>query len=68
MNVNRATMLTGVITALIAVPTLTVDLRALERPSVPFCLYEDGNPNGKPCLWVDPDTGAMYHVESENYR
>lgn len=68
MTVNKGTVLVGVITAAIAFPTLLVDVRALERPSIPFCLYEDGNPNGKPCLWVDPDTGAMWQVESEGYR
>jgi hypothetical protein len=37
-------------------------------PSLPFCTYEDGNASGQPCMWVDPDTGATYRVESENYR
>lgn len=32
------------------------------------CDHEDGNPDALPCLWRDPDTGAMFYVTSENYR
>lgn len=32
------------------------------------CQYEDGNPDGVPCTWTDPDTGTRYWVSSENYR
>lgn len=32
------------------------------------CEYEDGNTDGMPCNWVDPDTGTVYRVSSENYR
>ncbi|MGV0811749.1 hypothetical protein ABQF34_07270 [Mycolicibacterium boenickei] len=32
------------------------------------CQYEDGNPDGLPCTWTDPDTGTRYWVSSENYR
>jgi hypothetical protein len=35
---------------------------------VPACAYEDGNPDGMPCLWTDPDTSTRYYVTSENYR
>lgn len=35
---------------------------------LPACVHEDGNPNGKPCWWTDPDTGTRYYVTSENYR
>ncbi len=35
---------------------------------IPFCTYEDGNANGKPCMWVDPATGNVFYVTSENYR
>lgn len=31
------------------------------------CLFEDGHPNGKPCLWIDPDTADAYLSLSENY-
>lgn len=36
--------------------------------SAPMCHEEDGNTDGAPCVWVDPDTGTAYHVTSENYR
>lgn len=36
--------------------------------SLPPCRYEDGNVDGRPCLWRDSDTGAVYWVGSDNYR
>lgn len=36
--------------------------------NLPSCAHEDGNPDGKPCWWSDPDTGTRYYVTSENYR
>jgi len=35
---------------------------------LPACAHEDGNPDGNPCWWTDPDTGTRYYVTSENYR
>ena len=35
---------------------------------LPACQYEDGNPDGEPCFWTDPDTGRKYYVTSEEYR
>lgn len=35
---------------------------------LPTCVEEDGNTDGKPCWWTDPDTGTRYYVTSENYR
>ena len=32
------------------------------------CVQEDGNTDGMPCVWTDPDTGTQYWVTSENYR
>jgi hypothetical protein len=32
------------------------------------CQFEDGNPDGSPCVWTDPGTGATYDVDSSNYR
>lgn len=32
------------------------------------CDYEDGNPDGRPCLWLDPDTGRAYVNDGSNYR
>lgn len=37
-------------------------------PALPACQFEDGNPDGSACDWTDPDTGAVFHVESHNYR
>lgn len=31
------------------------------------CLFEDGNPDGKPCLWHDRN-GNIYYVDSSEYR
>ena len=36
--------------------------------ALPPCQYEDGNTDGMPCMWTDPDTGRAYYVESENYQ
>lgn len=35
---------------------------------LPQCQYEDGNQDGQPCMWTDPDTGNVFIVTSENYR
>lgn len=35
---------------------------------LPTCVNEDGNPDGKPCWWSDPNTGTKYYVTSENYQ
>ena len=32
------------------------------------CAYEDGNPDGLPCLWFDPDTARPFLVDGSNYR
>lgn len=32
------------------------------------CQYEDGNPDGLPCVWTDPDTGDLYYNDGSNYR
>lgn len=37
-------------------------------PPLPVCEQEDGNTDGAPCNWTDPDTGAVYYVDSSNYR
>jgi hypothetical protein len=34
----------------------------------PRCAYEDGNPDGAPCVWVDPDTGNVFYNDGGNYR
>lgn len=35
---------------------------------LPTCQFEDGNADGQPCTWTDPDTGVGFFVTSENYR
>lgn len=35
---------------------------------VPECVEEDGNVDGKACLWLDSDTGTRFFVDSANYR
>lgn len=62
----------------LAIATLTVGAFWVGLPSVleatahadqlPVCQYEDGNTDGKPCNWTDPDTGHAYYVDSSNYR
>lgn len=38
------------------------------RICLPACAFEDGNTDGLPCLWVDPDTGDAYLNDSAVYR
>jgi hypothetical protein len=35
---------------------------------LPACQYEDGNPDGMPCLWTSPRTGIAYYNDGGNYR
>jgi hypothetical protein len=41
---------------------------APHAPALPPCAHEDGNTDGRPCAWTDPDTGRSFYVTSENYR
>ncbi|WP_160111017.1 hypothetical protein [Mycolicibacterium houstonense] len=41
---------------------------AAAEASLPVCAEEDGNINGQPCVWQDPDTAQLFYVTSENYR
>lgn len=68
---------TAVRFTLTTLSTLTVALGVYVVPttyphadaqSLPTCEYEDGNTNGMPCNWTDPDTGTAYLVDSSNYR
>ncbi|WP_100514447.1 hypothetical protein [Mycobacteroides abscessus] len=60
----------------LALATLTVGAFWVGLPTaveatadqLPVCQYEDGNTDGKPCNWTDPDTGTVYYVGSSNYR
>ncbi|CAN5353219.1 hypothetical protein BH11ACT6_BH11ACT6_01790 [soil metagenome] len=40
---------------------------AIAAPPLPSCQFEDGNTDGSACDWTDPDTGAIFRVESHNY-
>lgn len=62
-NRKAATIL---VSLMVSVPGLAWHL--VHPPSLPYCLHEDGNLNGKPCVWSDPDTGTEYMVDSGNYR
>lgn len=53
----------ALILALAFVPTVTPSPVAL-----PICQEEDGNIDGSRCLWTDPETGAVFTVDSRNYR
>lgn len=33
----------------------------------PRCPYEDGDPSGWPCLWINPRTQKIYYVSSHEY-
>lgn len=44
----------------------TVDMTP--KPKYPACQYEDGNPDGKPCIWTDPNTGVQMYSDSSEYR
>ncbi len=35
---------------------------------LPACPFEDGKPNGEPCIWTSPDTAMAYYVDSSEYR
>lgn len=39
-----------------------------EEARLPKCDEEDGRRDGRACVWVDPDTGDRYYVDSKNYR
>ena len=54
---------------LIATPLVTMAAPALAPADAPVivCQFEDGNPDGSVCEWVDPGSGAHYQVDSRNY-
>lgn len=59
------------IAMILAAPIVVVGLFFGDQASagpLPACQYEDGNPDGLPCAWVDPHTGNVFIVTSENYR
>jgi hypothetical protein len=60
MTTNRALALALASAIAIAVaPAANAD-DARVMVEMNYCQFEDGNPDGRPCLWVDPDTGRGY--------
>lgn len=48
---------------------LRTDATAYAFPgNLSACQHEDGNTDGTPCVWADPDTGQLFYVDSANYR
>lgn len=63
--------LTAIITVWLAMAGgigLAATIFAPDALALPACQFEDGNPDGQPCQWTDPDTGRSYYVSSEAYR
>lgn len=50
------------------VRTVRQDAPKQHGTALAACLYEDGNPDGLPCNWTDPDTGRVYQVDGSEYR
>lgn len=61
----RTHIATGLIGALAAVGAMLLASPADEGPW-PVCQFEDGNPNGGECAWVND--GKVWYVDSSNYR
>ena len=59
----KATLAAGLALGFLAAPHGVV-----QAEPTTSCPYEDGDPDGTPCMWTDPDTGAQYYVNSDNYR
>lgn len=62
------TVITALAIALAPLVPAPADLPATPATQLPTCAYEDGNTNGLPCTWTDPDTGRAFYVDSANYR
>ncbi|MGV9797410.1 hypothetical protein ACWDTP_05055 [Mycobacterium sp. NPDC003449] len=48
--------------------TIAALLIAMTVTPLPPCQYEDGNPDGQPCMWTSPRTGQSYYNDGSNYR
>jgi hypothetical protein len=59
----KATLAAGLALGFLAAPHGVV-----QAEPTTSCPYEDGDPDGTPCMWTDPDPGAQYYVNSDNYR
>ena len=60
----RYHLVTAVIAALAAVGAMLLAGPVDEGPW-PICQYEDGNPDGNECVWINE--GSAYYVSSANY-
>ncbi|MDB2219081.1 hypothetical protein PROPHIT462_40 [Mycobacterium phage prophiT46-2] len=54
--------------AALGIPAGTVMAASVSAELLTACAEEDGNPDGQPCTWTDPDTGRAFFVDSANYR
>ena len=64
MSEENRHRVTAVIAALAAFAAMSI----ADPGELASCQFEDGNPDGNPCLWVDHDTGRSYVSLSEGYR
>lgn len=59
----------AILIAALAVATIGLsenDLATMRSPGL--CQFEDGNPDGSICEWIDPVSGHRYVVDSRNYQ
>lgn len=56
------------IASIVVAVSTVLGVPVMHTPALPLCAEEDGNRNGQPCTWIDPDTGVGYPVDSVNYR
>lgn len=66
MNNPTARLMIATVATLGAL-VLPVPAAAQTAPQLGSCQHEDGNTDGTACLWTDPDTGTVFHVDSQNY-
>lgn len=68
-TIQRALFGVGLLVGVaLGIPTGTVLAARASAEPLAACAEEDGNPDGQPCTWVDPDTGRAFFVDSANYR
>lgn len=70
---HRATVAAAAFATLAAAPVILAGTVfsspvSARQHELPACPYEDGNPNGLPCMWTSPSTGLAYYTDSSEYR
>lgn len=50
------------------IPITCLDGLTLQEREAIQCEEEDGNPDGTPCIFIDPDTRDLYYNDGSNYR